>query len=64
MIFFTEDESKFCARPSGTELKVKFYISVHSDSDWVENYTKVAHSLKEKINSIRIRIELELQTVS
>ena len=64
LIFFTEDGSKICARPSGTEPKIKFYISVHSDLDCVENYSKVARSLQEKINSIRILIELELDTVA
>ncbi|WP_426092470.1 phospho-sugar mutase [Flavobacterium sp. DSR3-2] len=64
LIFFTEDGSKICARPSGTEPKIKFYISVHSHLDCVENYIKIASSLKEKINSIQIQIELELDTVS
>ena len=64
LIFFTEDGSKICARPSGTEPKIKFYISVQSGLDCVENYTKVAGFLQEKINSIRIRIELELDTVA
>ncbi|RTZ02065.1 phospho-sugar mutase [Flavobacterium bomense] len=64
LIFFTEDGSKICARPSGTEPKIKFYISVHSHLDCVENYTNIAGSLKEKINSIRIQIELELDTFS
>ena len=28
LIYYTEDGSKICARPSGTEPKIKFYISV------------------------------------
>lgn len=29
LIYYTEDGSKICARPSGTEPKIKFYISVN-----------------------------------
>lgn len=32
LIYYTEDGSKIAARPSGTEPKIKFYISVHSKS--------------------------------
>jgi phosphomannomutase len=32
LIFYTEDGSKIAMRPSGTEPKIKFYISVHSKS--------------------------------
>jgi phosphoglucomutase len=33
LIFYTEDGSKIAARPSGTEPKIKFYISVNSEED-------------------------------
>ncbi|MEM7087558.1 MAG: phospho-sugar mutase [Bacteroidota bacterium] len=33
LIYYTEDGSKIAARPSGTEPKIKFYISVNSDSE-------------------------------
>ncbi|TDD95079.1 phospho-sugar mutase [Flavobacterium cellulosilyticum] len=59
LIYFTEDGSKICARPSGTEPKIKFYISVHSTLDCIENYTKVASILKVKINSILPQFELQ-----
>lgn len=64
LIYLTEDGSKICVRPSGTEPKIKFYISVQSGLDCVENHSKVAASLKDKIISIRIQIELEIDTVS
>jgi phosphomannomutase len=32
LIYYTEDGSKIAARPSGTEPKIKFYISVNSKS--------------------------------
>ena len=33
LIYYTEDGSKIAARPSGTEPKIKFYISVNGDSE-------------------------------
>lgn len=33
LIYYTENGSKIAARPSGTEPKIKFYISVNSDSE-------------------------------
>ena len=52
LIFYTEDGSKICARPSGTEPKIKFYISVNTSLDSVENFTKVEVILNDRINSI------------
>jgi phosphoglucomutase len=38
LIYYTEDGSKIAARPSGTEPKIKFYISVNSeDKDILQN---------------------------
>lgn len=50
--FFTEDGSKISARPSGTEPKIKFYISVRSDLDRIEDFEKVDVALDEKIANI------------
>ncbi|MBT8256789.1 MAG: phospho-sugar mutase [Bacteroidia bacterium] len=33
LIYYTEDGSKIAARPSGTEPKIKFYISVNGDNE-------------------------------
>jgi len=33
LIYYTENGSKIAARPSGTEPKIKFYISVNSDAE-------------------------------
>ena len=30
LIYYTEDGSKIAARPSGTEPKIKFYVSVNA----------------------------------
>ncbi|AGC78374.1 phosphoglucomutase [Nonlabens dokdonensis] len=52
LIFYLADGSKIAARPSGTEPKIKFYISVKSTLDHVDDYSKVQGQLEEKINGI------------
>ena len=58
LIYYTEDGSKICARPSGTEPKIKFYISVNTQLDSVENYTKVEEVLNDKIKNIIAAMQL------
>ncbi|MFV5692294.1 phospho-sugar mutase [Flavobacterium sp. LT1R49] len=58
LIYYTEDGSKICARPSGTEPKIKFYISVNAELDSVENFTKVEAILNDKIKNIIIAMQL------
>nr|WP_315199493.1 phospho-sugar mutase [uncultured Flavobacterium sp.] len=58
LIYYTEDGSKICARPSGTEPKIKFYISVKTELDSVENFTKVEQVLDEKIKNIITAMQL------
>jgi phosphomannomutase len=58
LIYYTEDGSKICARPSGTEPKIKFYISVNTELDAVENFSKVEAVLNEKIKNIIIAMQL------
>jgi phosphoglucomutase len=58
LIYYTEDGSKICARPSGTEPKIKFYISVNTALDAVENFTKVEAVLNEKIKNIIAAMQL------
>ncbi len=53
MQFYTEDGSKITVRPSGTEPKIKFYFSVNSALDSVENYQQTKDSLKDKIAAIK-----------
>jgi phosphoglucomutase len=50
--FYTEDGSKISVRPSGTEPKIKFYISVKSQLDSVQNFHAVNKQLDEKIKMI------------
>jgi phosphoglucomutase len=52
LIYYLEDGSKICARPSGTEPKIKFYFSVNTTLDKVENAKEVEKQLDEKIKNI------------
>ncbi|WP_340076878.1 phospho-sugar mutase [Leptobacterium sp. I13] len=59
LIYTTEDGTKIAARPSGTEPKIKFYFSVNTTLETIEDYKKTDDSLEEKIN--RIISEMNLQ---
>jgi phosphomannomutase len=48
LIYYTEDGSKYVARPSGTEPKIKFYISVNTTLEAVEDFVEVQEVLDEK----------------
>jgi phosphoglucomutase len=52
LIYYTEDGSKICARPSGTEPKIKFYVSVNTQLDSVEDFEEAQTILDEKIKNI------------
>ncbi|MBM1107608.1 phospho-sugar mutase [Aurantibacter crassamenti] len=58
LIYETEDGTRVAARPSGTEPKVKFYISTNTVLDKAENFKKVTNELNDKIE--RILSELNL----
>ena len=58
LIYETEDGTRVAARPSGTEPKVKFYISTNTSLDKAENYKEVAVTINAKIE--RILSELKL----
>ncbi len=49
LIFYTEDASKIAMRPSGTEPKIKFYISVNSKS---KNCVVAQKTNQEKLEAI------------
>ncbi|PTT10297.1 phosphoglucomutase, partial [Flavobacterium sp. HMWF030] len=59
LIYYTEDGSKICARPSGTEPKIKFYISVNAELDSVENFDAAESFLDEKIQKIIAGMQLK-----
>ena len=52
LIYYTEDGSKIAARPSGTEPKIKFYVSVNAPLDVVGNADAVEAELDAKIQNI------------
>ena len=58
LIYYTEDGSKICARPSGTEPKIKFYISVNTQLDAVEDFKEIESVLNEKIKNIIVAMQL------
>ncbi len=58
LIYYLEDGSKICARPSGTEPKIKFYFSVNATLDKVENAEEVEKQLDQKIKNIITAMQL------
>ncbi len=51
--FFLEDGSKITMRPSGTEPKIKFYISVKQDIFENDDYEATGEKLEGRIQNIR-----------
>jgi phosphoglucomutase len=58
LIYYLEDGSKICARPSGTEPKIKFYFSVNDVLDTIENTKEVESYLDQKIQNIITEMKL------
>jgi phosphomannomutase len=52
LIYYTQDGSKVALRPSGTEPKIKFYISVNLPLKSVLDFSKVEEELNAKIDAI------------
>lgn len=53
LIYYLEDGSKIAARPSGTEPKIKFYVSVNTTNENFES------ELQHKINAILGHLKIE-----
>ncbi len=53
LIYYTEDGSKIAARPSGTEPKIKFYISVNTSEK--ESFEEI---LQKKIDAIAAQLNI------
>ena len=52
LIYYLEDGSKICARPSGTEPKIKFYFSVNASISSVDEISSTEKQLDQKIATI------------
>ncbi|MEW4924761.1 phospho-sugar mutase [Algibacter sp. 2305UL17-15] len=52
IIYYTEDGSQVALRPSGTEPKIKFYVSVNSELDAMENFKSTEAKLDTKAETI------------
>ncbi len=57
--FLLTDGSKISARPSGTEPKIKFYFSVNTKLDKVEDFDKVWSELDKQIQAIISDLKLK-----
>ena len=59
LIFTTEDGSRIALRPSGTEPKIKYYISVNKTLKIASEFESVELELEAKINEILKAMNLE-----
>jgi phosphoglucomutase len=58
LIYYTEDGTKVCVRPSGTEPKIKFYVSVQDQISSKEEFKEKAAFLGQKINQVKEDLKL------
>ena len=52
LIFIAEDGTRIAARPSGTEPKIKFYVSVNTSLNSTQNYRMIKDQLDKKMDRI------------
>ena len=58
LIYYLEDGSKICARPSGTEPKIKFYFSVNVAIESLSEIPQAENLLDAKIKNIIKEMQL------
>lgn len=58
LIFYTEDGTKVCVRPSGTEPKIKFYVSVKDQITSEQDFKDKLVSLESKIDQVKTDLKL------
>ena len=58
LIFYTEDGTKVCVRPSGTEPKIKFYVSVKDSISSQQDFVEKLPKLEEKIQQVKKDLNL------
>lgn len=59
LIYYTEDGSKIALRPSGTEPKIKFYMSVNTHLNSVSEAAQTEQALDAKLKAIIKEMHLE-----
>ena len=59
LIYTTEDGTRVAARPSGTEPKIKFYVSVNAPLQSADGYPAAHAALEQKIDRILGELKLE-----
>jgi len=52
LIYYTEDGSKIALRPSGTEPKIKFYMSVNTTLASINEFSETERLLDQKLDAI------------
>lgn len=52
LLYKTEDGTQVAVRPSGTEPKIKFYLSVHTTLEQPEDYKSVHSQLEAKLQGL------------
>lgn len=58
LIWYTEDGTKVCVRPSGTEPKIKFYVSVKDTLDSESEFNTKLQQLEGKIMQVKSDLKL------
>lgn len=58
LIYYTEDGTKVCVRPSGTEPKIKFYVSVKDSIVSEQDFKEKLVLLDQKINQVKADLNL------
>ena len=59
LIYYTENGTKIAARPSGTEPKIKFYFSVNTPLERIEDFEATQKILDNKIQKIVNELQLK-----
>ena len=59
LIYYTDEGSKIAARPSGTEPKIKFYVSVNTTLESVDDFKEVNAQLDTKIKRILADLKID-----
>ncbi len=58
LIWYTEDGTKVCVRPSGTEPKIKFYVSVKDSLESESEFSLKLKQLDQKIMQVKEDLKL------